>query len=285
MSPSDDGGHGTRQASVNAIHVSRQEGVVEASRDDVAGEYPLTLFVNEREMATLVCTPTNLEELVRGFLTAEGVLDRSGSPARVFVDREEGHAHVEAPDQEDSMARAMFATRYVGSCCGKSRTGFYFANDARTARVVDVDYSLSVEDGFRLMDRLQGASSLHQRTGGVHNAGLATLKGLDVVRTDIGRHNTLDKLYGHALSEDLDLTRRLIVFSGRLSSEIILKVSKMGCPVILSSCAPTELGLRMADDLGLTTVGFLRDGTANLYTHPERFEDVRRDASAGSPHR
>lgn len=167
--------------------------------------------------------------------------------------------------------------RYVGSCCGKSRTGFYFANDARTARVVDSDLRLGLNDCFRLMEELQTSSPLFSRTGGVHNAGLATLEGVEATRTDIGRHNTLDKLYGHALREGIPLEERLIVFSGRISSEILLKVSKMGCPVLVSKAAPTALALEMAEDLGVTAVGFLRAGKLNVYSHPERIEDVPPD--------
>ncbi len=251
--------------------VERGRGGSRATEDEVAGEYPLTLVVNGREMATLVCTPTHLEEMALGFLTAEGVLRRDGPAPRLFVDREQGVADVEAPGREGDLEREMFGKRYVGSCCGKSRTGFYMANDARTARRVESGLTLSADACFELMGELQGASELHGRTGGVHNAALATEDGgLEVVRTDIGRHNTLDKLYGNALREGIDLERRVVVFSGRISSEILLKVSKMGCPVLLSKCAPTSLALEMADELGVTAVGFLRSDRMTVYTHPER---------------
>ena len=242
--------------------------------EEVAGEFPLTLVVNGEEMATLVCSPSHLEELVLGFLTAEGVLRRGERIERLFVDVEDGIAHVDAPDREDAMEQEMFGMRYVGSCCGKSRTGFYFANDARTAREVESELTVTSDDCFRLMEELQEASPLFGRTGGVHNAGLATTGGVQVVRTDIGRHNTLDKLYGHALREGIALEDRLVVFSGRISSEIALKLSKMGCPVLVSKSAPTALALSMADDLGITTAGFARDGRMNVYTHPERIRDL-----------
>lgn len=266
----------------HVLSVSRRGRDTEWKRDTVATEFPLTIFVNEEEMATLVCTPSDLEDLVRGFLTAEGVLRREERITRFFIDREEGTAHIEAPDRKGAMEQEMFAKRYVGSCCGKSRTGFYFANDARTAREVEVDFPLTLDDTFELMDGLQAESPLFQKTGGVHNAGLATRDRIQTVRTDIGRHNTLDKLYGHALAESIPLDERMIVFSGRISSEIILKVSKMGCPVLVSQCAPTELALRMAEDLGITTVGFLRGESCNVYTHPQRFTDVSPPSENGS---
>lgn len=254
--------------------VDREAGRAEWRKDHTAGEFPLTIFVNDVEMATLVCTPTNLRELVRGFLTAEGVLRRSEEITRFFIDREEGTAHVDAPRREGALEQEQFGKRYVGSCCGKSRTGFYFANDARTAREVDSGFRLSVNECFELMDRLQNKSPMFSRTGGVHNAALSEGQNLLVTRTDIGRHNTLDKLYGHALSGGRSLSDCVVVFSGRLSSEIILKVSKMQCPMLITKSAPTELALRMAGELGIATAGFVRGRSLNVYTCPKRFEDV-----------
>jgi FdhD protein len=250
--------------------VGRRTEPVGWEEDDVVTEYPLTLVVNGTEMATLVCSPSHLEELVLGFLTAEGVLRPYEPLDRLFVDREEGMAFVEAPGREGTLEQEMFGKRYVGSCCGKSRTGFYFANDARTARPVVTDLTVTAEDCFRLMDELQRSSPVFARTGGVHNAGLGTPSELEVVRTDIGRHNTLDKLYGNALREGMALGRRIVPFSGRVSSEVLLKVAKMGCPVLVSKSAPTLLALEMAGDLGVTVVGFAGSDRFNLYTHPGR---------------
>ena len=91
-----------------------------------------------------------------------------------------------------------------------------------------------------------------------------------VVRADIGRHNALDKLFGHCLRRGLSTKRRIIAFSGRLSSEVVLKAAKIGCPILLSKSAPTDLALRLADDLGITCVGFIRADSLNVYTHPQR---------------
>lgn len=253
--------------------------------EEVATEYPLTLLVNGREMATIVCSPTHLEELALGFLTAEGVL-RPGEPlSEFFLDRRGGVLVVKAPDREGALEQDGFGKRWVGSCCGKSRTGFYMANDVRTARRVESDLELTTGDCFRLMRALQRSSPLFSRTGGVHHAALATAEGLQVVRADIGRHNTLDKLYGWALREERGTEHRVVVFSGRISSEVLLKVSKMGCPVILSKSAPTALALELADDLGITAVGFLREGRMNAYSHTARITDLPRGprSHAGSP--
>ena len=256
---------------------------VRSVREEVAAEHPLTLVVNGVELATLVCSPSHLDELALGFLTAEGIL-RPGEPLeRFFVDEDRGRAVVEASGRDMEVERATFGKRYVGSCCGKSRTGFYLANDARTARPVESELELGPEACLALMESLAEASPVFGRTGGVHNAGLAAAGDgrLEVVRTDIGRHNTLDKLYGWALRHEVDLARRVVAFSGRISSEIVLKVAKMGCPILVSKSAPTGLALSMADDLGITAVGFARGDRLNVYTHPRRV--LGREAGERAP--
>lgn len=253
------------------------------SREEVVTEYPLTLLVNGRELATIVCSPTHLEELVLGFLTAEGVLRRGEPIDDLYVIPEEGIAVVDAPEREGAAEAAEFGRRYVGSCCGKGRTGFYLSNDARTARRVESDLSLGAADCFRLMADLQAASPLFAETGGVHNAALGTPAGLEAVRMDIGRHNTLDKLYGRALRHATPLGRRVVAFSGRISSEIVLKVAKMGCPVLLSKSAPTTLALALAEELGVTTVGFLRGGRMTVYTGRRRLVDLPRAEGGPGP--
>jgi FdhD protein len=120
------------------------------------------------------------------------------------------------------------------------------------------------------MRLLQESSADFKQTGGVHNAALCCADELIAVRTDIGRHNTLDKLYGFWLKHPLPLYDKVIAFSGRISSEVLLKTAKIGVGILLSKSAPTDLALRLADDLGITAVGFIRGDRFNVYSHPER---------------
>ncbi|PYI54652.1 formate dehydrogenase accessory sulfurtransferase FdhD [Paenibacillus flagellatus] len=239
--------------------------------DPVAEEYPLTVIVNDAEFATIVCSPDHLEEMTVGFLASEGAIRGTADIASLAIDENRGIAYVGLV-RRDALDPAAFAKRRIGSCCGKSRQSFYFHADARTARPIGADPSFAVTPGrcYELMRALHDASAEHRLTGGVHGAALFGEAGIEARFSDIGRHNALDKLYGHSLMRGLSASGKIVAFSGRLSSEVVLKAVKIGAPVLLSKSAPTVLGLQLADELGLTAVGFLRGGAMNVYTHPDR---------------
>ena len=236
--------------------------------DEIAKEYPLTLVVNDEEFATLVCSPSHIEELVLGFLASEGVIRTRTDLKALQIDKDKGFAYVllEKPVQGQ---KQFLSKRFIGSCCGKSRQ-FYFYNDVKTAKTIMKTTTVSQAFCFRLMEMLHESSGAFQRTGGLHNAALCTREKLLFSFSDIGRHNALDKLYGYCLLHQITLTDKIIAFSGRISSEVVLKVAKIGCGILLSKSAPTDLALKLADDLNITTVGFLRENKMNIYTHHHR---------------
>ncbi|HLS10493.1 formate dehydrogenase accessory sulfurtransferase FdhD [Lentibacillus sp.] len=240
--------------------------------DEIAAEFPLTVILNGEEFATMVCTPTDLEELTIGFLASEGIIRVYDDINNISIDEGKGFAYIEVNKEIDSIQQDH-SKRFIGSCCGKSRQ-FYFKSDVRTAKTVYSRLSISVDQCYRLIGQLQLESEQFIRTGGVHNAVLAVPDEMLAIRTDIGRHNALDKIYGHILKQRIPLKNKLIVFSGRISSEVLLKISKIGAGILLSKSAPTDLALQLANDLGITVIGFAREDKMNVYTHPYRIEEV-----------
>nr|WP_225442823.1 formate dehydrogenase accessory sulfurtransferase FdhD [Paenibacillus lycopersici] len=244
------------------------DGTAILREDDIASEYPLTLQLDGEEFATIVCSPTELTELAIGFLASEGIIREAADLKELRVDEERGYVYAEL-HRPQSTGKDDYAKRFIGSCCGKSRQ-FYFRSDARTARTSMSRQTVTPAQCMTLMRLLQHSSPDFQLTGGVHNAALCTREALIAVRTDIGRHNALDKLFGYALQQRLAVTDLIIAFSGRLSSEVVLKAAKIGVGILLSKSAPTDLALKLADDLGITCVGFIRGREMNVYTHGER---------------
>ncbi|ANS75370.1 sufurtransferase FdhD [Paenibacillus yonginensis] len=261
------------------VEVSRkviryQDRQVEEIEDQVVTEYPVTIKINKEEFATMVCTPEYVEDMVVGFLASEGVIKAYSDIDELWFQEREGYVHIKT-EKLNEFYQHFHSKRYITSCCGKSRQGFYFMNDAKMAKpAAGANVHLSYEDCFRLMELMQTSAETFQQTGGVHNAALCDKNGMILSRMDIGRHNALDKIYGYCLKNNISLNDKVIVFSGRISSEILLKVSKIGCAVVLSKSAPTELALQLAEDLGITTVGFIRGNSFNVYTHPERIGEM-----------
>jgi FdhD protein len=238
--------------------------------DRIVVEHPVTIKINGQEFATVVCSPEYIEDMAVGFLASEGVIPKYEDIKDIVVQEELGIVHIKT-DKMYPFYEKLLNKRYITSCCGMSRQGFVFANDALTVkRMTGTHVVLTPEDCFFLMGKMEREADMFHQTGGVHNAALCDSTGIVISRMDIGRHNALDKIYGHCLKHTIPVRDKVIVFSGRISSEILLKVAKIGCEIVLSKSAPTELALTLAEELGITTVGFIRQNSFNLYTHPER---------------
>ncbi|BCB02477.1 formate dehydrogenase accessory sulfurtransferase FdhD [Bacillus sp. KH172YL63] len=248
-----------------------RNGRLEELEDDIVIEFALTIFINGEEFATMVCSPTHLEELVIGFLASEGAILFKDDITDFKIDQDGGFAYVKLKTKID-MDQRQYAKRVIGSCCGKSRQ-FYFQNDARTAKTSMMKTTIHPEQCIQLMKAMQENSHVFKNTGGVHNAALCTTSEVLIDRADIGRHNALDKLYGYSLINKISVRDKILVFSGRISSEVLLKAAKIGVGMVLSKSAPTDLAIKLANDLNITTVGFIRGTSFNVYSHPERIID------------
>ena len=165
--------------------------------DEIAAEYPLTIRLDGEEFATIVCSPSHLEEMTTGFLASEGIIRQAEEIQSLRLDEERGFVYVELHIKQ-STSKHDYAKRMIGSCCGKSRQ-FYFQNDARTARTSTSSVRITPSQCVHLIEQLQQGSEEFRRTGGFHNAALCSATELLAVRSDIGRHNALDKLFGYRL--------------------------------------------------------------------------------------
>ncbi|PEB41976.1 formate dehydrogenase family accessory protein FdhD [Bacillus pseudomycoides] len=249
-----------------------QGGAFSEREDEVVTESPVTIKLNGEEYVTVVCTPNYIEDMIIGFLISEGVIASYENIDELWIQKDKGVAHVKT-SQINPLYQTLYNKRYVTSCCGKSRQGFVFVNDAAKAKTLhDIHVTITPEECFHLMSTLQQSSTTFRQTGGVHNTALCDRNTVLISRMDIGRHNALDKIYGHCLRNNISVKGKIIAFSGRISSEILLKVSKIGCEIVLSKSAPTKLALQLAHDLGITVVGFIRNDSCNIYTHPKRVE-------------
>ncbi len=257
----------------------------ERRRDTLAGEEPLELRVDGRSMAVTMRTPGADFDLAAGFLVSEGVIARTEDlrSIRYCAGRDADEANrfnildlhlsagIEPPG--DDVARAFFTTSSCG-LCGKSsiaavRTRSHF--DVRDDRLKVAAATL-----LPLPDRLRAAQPVFDKTGGLHAAALFSATGeLLVLREDVGRHNAVDKVVGWALREGrLPLRDTILLVSGRASFELVQKAVMAGVPMLCAVSAPSSLAVELAEESGLTLVGFLRAPSMVVYAGAERISDL-----------
>ncbi|MGQ9545566.1 MAG: formate dehydrogenase accessory sulfurtransferase FdhD [Dehalococcoidia bacterium] len=231
---------------------------------EVAREFPVTLVLNNRELVTLLCSPADLKYLAVGFLFSEGLLKGKDEIRKIAVDDERGVVRVETIEDKEFSPDVLFK-RIISSGCGRGAS-FYSAADASSEKV-ESQTKVSVTEIFTLVNEFQHSSEVYMATHGVHSAALCDNKSILVFSNDIGRHNAIDKIFGRCLLENIPTDGRMIITSGRISSEILHKVAKRVIPIIISISAPTNLGVKLADDLSITLIGSVRGKKMNVYTH------------------
>ena len=236
----------------------------EDSEDAVTIELPLTIMANNRELTTLLCSPTDLKYLAIGFLASEGLVKGKDEIKKVVVDERRGVVRVETVGGKE-FAPDVFK-RLITSGCGRG-VSFYSATDVQGQSKIESQTAISTAEIFTLAREFQHRSQVYRTTGGVHSAALCDTNNILVFNEDIGRHNAIDKVFGECLLGDIPVDDRIIITSGRVSSEILLKVAKRNIPILISKSAPTNLGVRLAHDLGVTLIGFVRGGRMNVYAN------------------
>ncbi|MDF1554690.1 MAG: formate dehydrogenase accessory sulfurtransferase FdhD [Deferrisomatales bacterium] len=234
----------------------------------VANERPITLYLNGRELVTLLCVGQHLDELAVGFLHGEGFLQRLSDFRGLEVDQEAGRVHVTTA-REEALTQQLWEKRTVTSGCGKGSL-FYYALNALMAKPVESSLRLTPQEVLARVGDLSRSSADLRRTHGAHTTGLATPSSMLVVRDDIGRHNAVDMIVGHCFLREIALRDKLLVTTGRLTSEIIIKSAKLGLSTIVSLHAATSLAIELATSLQITLIGYARRGTFTVYTGGER---------------
>ncbi len=255
--------------SLEKINIIRYEnGEIKEFRDQVVEEKPLTIFINDYEIATLLCTPKDLKSLIIGFLASEGLIEDIKNISNIKFDYQNTVAKV---DINKKVRLNLLGKRTLTSGCGGGIT-FTSIKDCAESKTIYSSIRVKPDTILNLMQELHSSSAMFKKTGGTHSAALAQKNQLVITAEDIGRHNALDKIIGKSLIEDLSFEDKIILTSGRLSSEMVLKVLKQGIPVLVSRSAPTRMAVEMAAEKELTLIGFTRGKRMNIYTKSQRIK-------------
>jgi FdhD protein len=253
------------------------EGATSERDEKLAVEEPLEIRLAGRRFTLTMRTPGHDEELAAGFLFAEGFIDDATELGEIR--RVRGRKGAPDPNAIDVILnvpadglRARLKRNFVmsSSCgvCGKTSI------DSIRRRVAPASDSARVAPAtlLSLPEKLRAGQRVFAATGGLHGAAIFSLDGtMLAIREDVGRHNAVDKVVGYALTNTMvPLSRHIMMVSGRLSFEIVQKAAAAGVPILAAVSAPSSLAVDLAEEIGTTMVGFLRDGSFNIYTRPDR---------------
>ncbi len=246
-----------------------RSGVFSTGEDKVIKEVPVNLNLNGFEFSTMACSPYDLKEMAVGFLYSEGLVQQSGDIKSITIDEASKTIIVETTGE--GIAEDKFVKRLVTTSCSRGGPSLYFFNSVKKVVPVARDnIKITPKEIFYLCDEVEKISPLFRATGGSHSAALCTNEKILFAFEDVGRHNAVDKVAGRALLDNITMSDKILVFSGRIASEILIKVAKMGIPLIAARSAPTELAVNLAKEFGITIVGFIRTDKLTVYTHEYR---------------
>ena len=270
-----------RVMQVNVTHWQHNE--AQTRDEQLTVEEPFELRINHRSLAVIMRTPGHDRELAMGFLFTEGVITQPDDVLTLEEDLDDDglplanvlNVTLRSTKLQDSMqAQPVAFERHFAvsaSCglCGKNS----IADLMTTTPPLEPDaLRFSSTTLYELAERLRTGQAVFHHTGGLHAAGIFDEQGkLLVLREDIGRHNAVDKLIGHSLLHgSYPYRNRLLLVSGRTSFEILQKALLARIPYVAAISAPSSLAVELAEQSGITLIGFLRDHSMNVYTHPQR---------------
>lgn len=248
-----------------AIHYERYEfSKWEPFDAETIVETPVSLTINGAAWLSFMCTPVDLEALAVGFLYNEGVIDGISEVADVRVCEHGDNVDVwlsRSVEQPKSWRR-------TSGCTGGVTAVDLLAKP-------DVSFDLGqpeVAPGSigHLVEMLFESQELYRETGGVHTSALSDGDKVLLAAEDIGRHNTLDKIAGLCLMKNIWPETRILVTTGRISSEMLQKAARLQVPILISRTSPSSLSIEMAQRYGITLIGYARRQRFNVYTHAQR---------------
>ena len=231
--------------------------------DAVIEEGLVCIHVNGEELATFMCTPRDLDELALGFLRSEGIIQGLDDVRVLTVSARETCVDVWLRD----LRFRPPARRIITSGCGG---GITFDDLSRRHPPLNSGVSFRAEQIVAMMQALTEAAELYKTARGVHTSALSDGERLLLVAEDVGRHNTIDRLWGKALKQGIETEGRLLLTTGRISSEMLNKAAKMGVPVVASRTSPTSLSVELGRAWNITILGYVRRPQFRIYTVPER---------------
>jgi FdhD protein len=250
-----------------AIHYEKYEFHKWEPRDaHTIVETPVSLTVNGQVWLTFMCTPIDLEAMAVGFLFNEGIIETLEEVADVRLCEHGDNVDVwlnRSVEQPTYWRRTSGCTGGVTAVDALARLDVSFNGDQPQVPPETIGH---------LIEELFNSQTLYRETGGVHTSALSDGERIILVAEDIGRHNTLDKIAGQCLMKKIQPQTRILITTGRISSEMLQKAARMNAPILISRTSPSSLSIEMAERYGITLIGYARRHRFNVYTDLQRIK-------------
>ncbi len=227
-------------------------------------ETPVSLTVNGEVWLTFMCTPVNLEALAIGFLYNEGIIEKMGEVEDARVCEHGDNVDVWLNHE----AKQPTSWRRTSGCTGGVTAVDLLAKPNVSLNGNNLKVQPEAIESF--VEMLLEAQVLYRKTGGVHTSILSDGEKILLSAEDIGRHNTLDKIAGLCLMNDIWPEVRILMTTGRISSEMLQKAAQLNAPILISRTSPSSLSIEMAERYGITLIGYARKHRFNVYSNTQR---------------
>ena len=227
-------------------------------------EHPVSISVNGKIWVTLMCTPMDIDALAVGFLFNEEIINSFKDVKHIEVYPNSHMVEIWLNKDVEKPPDWRITSGCTGGVTAVTHKYQYSKNHSKNG------LQLTSSEVISLVKKLVEHQGLHQQVGGVHASALSDGKELIIVCEDIGRHNTVDKVIGKILIDDIKIDRKILLTTGRISSEMLQKAVRIGTMMLISLTSPTSLSIEMAEEMGITLIGYARGRKFNIYTHPQR---------------
>lgn len=250
--------------------IQLRNGVLTEKEDEIVNELHLKLAINFKKLSALMCSPSNIEDLTAGYLITSGILTPENKLVKLDYEKNKNIMHIELENNEIIKDLIFSVLKPVG--CGAGDLLF-----VKYEKKITNYPQISVKSDFvsRIMQEFNKSSELFKETGGVHSAAICDNNGIIAVREDIGRHNAVDKVIGSVYLSDGTISDKFVLTSGRISSEIVMKLINANVQILISRSAPTQGAVELAELNDITLIGFARSSNFNVYCGYDRVEFVQ----------
>ena len=238
--------------------------------DVLVTEEPLEIYVAGELLVRLQALPQNQEALVRGFLLTEGLLKDPGEVLSIQLNQGGAKAQVISDISPEKIREWRSRAALASGCGGALSGGKVDLEDCQ--RKFDLSFRISAKEVLALAREFQPRSKLFRQTGGVHSAAIACSSRILSFAEDIGRHNAVDKAVGLLWGPKMDFRHKVLLTSGRITLDIAAKMAHIGMPVVISRAAATASAVRLAEEVHMALIGFVRGKRMNIYSAPWRVE-------------